>query len=114
MAPPHERGLHFYVNAAGSLAALKLHVRCILPVILTTTALLMAAPVLYVSTVQAADRAWQMIQQQDVFEEIEVRIGGRHGFTAVRSADGAWSVRRTAPVAHTSRQEAPAALPPAH
>jgi hypothetical protein len=66
-------------------------------VFFTTTALLMAAPVLYVSTVQAADRAWQMITQQDIFDEIEVRIGGRRGFTAIRSAAGAWSIQREAP-----------------
>jgi hypothetical protein len=76
-------------------------------VLLTTTALLMAAPVLYVSTLQAADRAWQMIAQQDVFDEIEVRIGGRHGFTAIRSADGAWSIRPAAPQARKSLPAAP-------
>jgi hypothetical protein len=74
----------------------------------------MAAPVLYVSTVQAADRAWQMITQQDIFNEVEVRIGGRHGFTAIRSAAGDWSIQRTAPAARSYLQEAPASLPPAH
>lgn len=82
--------------------------------ILTTTALLMAAPVIYVATVQQADRVWQMVSQQDIFDELEIRIGGRHGFTAIRSADGAWSIRRKAPVAHKSPLEAPAALPPVH
>lgn len=82
--------------------------------ILTTTALLMATPVIYVATVQAADRAWRMITQQDVFDEVQVRIGGRHGFTAVRSAAGDWSIQRTAPAARSSLPEAPATLPPAH
>ena len=81
--------------------------------ILTTTALLMAAPVLYVSTVQAADRAWQMITQQEVFDEIEVRIGGRHGFTAVRSAAGAWSIRPAAPLGRKSLQAIPETPAPA-
>jgi hypothetical protein len=82
-------------------------------VFFTTTALLMT-PVLYVATVQAADRAWQMIQEQEVFDEIQVRIGGRRGFTAIRSAAGAWSIRpeaplgrKSLPVGHESSEPAP-------
>ena len=75
--------------------------------LITTTTLLMATPVIYVATVQAADRAWQMITQQDVFDEIEVRIGGRYGFTAIRSACGSWSIQREAPPAHRPRQADP-------
>ena len=80
---------------------------------LLTAAIVLMTPVLYVATVQAADKAWQMISSQDVFDRMEVRIGGRSLFTAVRSADGAWSIQRTVPVARKFQQEAPASLPPA-
>ena len=78
-----------------------------------TTATALMIPVLYVATAQAADRAWQMIREQDVFDTIEVRIGGRRGFTATRSAGGAWSVQRTALAARRFPQAAPADPPQA-
>lgn len=55
-----------------------------------------------VASPEQADKAWQMLIRQATFNAAEVWQDGRGFlFEAVRSADGAWSVRRGVPGART-------------